>query len=178
MNLVCPARCVIFYSDFYRGCCSPPPMWLPWFPKLFFNSCWYCSQQIPEFWSSQWYSDKVTNTVLLIFTSFIQMSHLQCSWLFCRLIYFLHLWIVTEIKYATLAYISLDVTLFSSFTICLYCCFLIRYIFILAAYFMSPLHIKKYISVWYIDISNIDILDFTNSLLKIKKTLMSFSLNI
>lgn len=108
------------------------------------------------------------HTVLLIFPLFIQMSHLQCSWFLCRLLYFLHLcWIVTKIKYASLAYFSLDVTLFRIFTICLYCCFLPKYIFfLLAPYFTSPLHIQQF-----------DILGFTNCIFKINETLMIFSLN-
>lgn len=73
-------------------------------------------------------------------------------WFCCRLLYFLHLcWTVTEIKYAALAYIFLDATLFSSFTICLYCYFLPKYSFFsLAAYFMSPLSIQKYVLIWHI----------------------------
>lgn len=84
------------------------------------------------------------HTVLQIFTSFIQMFHLQYSWFFCRLLYFLHLcWIVTERKYATLACIYLDVTLFTSFTICLYCYFLPVRIFFISYIFHFTISYSK-----------------------------------
>lgn len=133
---------------FFSCCCHG-------FLNIFHSSAILADIVHREFLNSALVNDIQTrspaHTVLLIFTSFIQMSHLQRSW-FCRLLYFLHLcWIVTEIKYATLAHISLDVTLFSSFAICLYCCFLPKYAFFsLAAYFMSPLCIQKYVLIWHI----------------------------
>lgn len=90
----------------------------------FTGNSWFCS--------SQWYSDTVTSTHCAVNTHFLHSNVSFTMFLILLQIVTLSAYVLklqTCNKTATLAYISLDVTLFSSLTIFLYCYFVPKYSF-------------------------------------------------